>query len=172
MMSRSELITALELLHVSQTEAARLLSVGERTFRRWMEKPEDMPGPAAQAVRAWVRLEALGLAWRPDSVGLGEKEMADQIARHRQHALELDATLQRVKARGGPRTPWQVDLARNKAVLGPIEVGFYRLRNGGFSPATYTRRDRDPDIQHDWPLIEDAFACIAAAMAQKKVDRQ
>jgi len=171
MMPRTELDAALDILQLSQTEAARLLSVGERTFRRWMEKPQDMPGPAAQALRAWVRLEKLGLAWRPDSLGFGEKEMADQIASHRQHALELDATLQRVKARGGPRAPWQVDLERNKAVLGPVEVSFYRLRNGGFSPASYTRRDRDPDMTHDWPLIEDAFACIATAMAQNKKER-
>jgi hypothetical protein len=42
-----------------------------------------------------------------------------------------------------------------------MEVSFYKLPNGGFSLANYTRKDGSPDVQRDWELIEDAAYCIA-----------
>jgi len=48
------------------------------------------------------------------------------------------------------------------ASLGDLHVEFYKLRNGGFSPSTYSRRDaKAPDVRRDWALIEDAIFCIA-----------
>jgi hypothetical protein len=60
--------------------------------------------------------------------------------------------------------PWTVDRQRSRAILGPMEVAYYTLLNGGFSLATYTRTDGDPDVHRDWELIEDAMFCIAKAL--------
>ncbi len=141
-------------------------------MRRWAEQPADISGPAVQALLAWMRLESKNLAWRPDAVAIGEsnsEEIAEQIAVHRRHAIELDDLLEKVAARGGPVAPWVVDLEKNRANLESISVGFYRLKNGGFSPAVYRRSDEAcSDIERDWPLIEDAFACIAKAIANEE----
>ena len=160
----------LEKLDLSQTEAAYLLSVDPRTVRRWVKSPEEMPDNIGYLLEAWLRFENLGLVWRPDSVPFVENNIEDfknQIALHNQHILNLDALLQKVKERGGPASPWQVDLDKGVATLGPIRVSFYHLKSGSFSPAVYTRRDRPPDMKRDWTLIEDAFACIADAFAKK-----
>ena len=166
MLSAKELRDHLEQLGLAQAEAAQLLSVAPRTVRRWVEGSQEVPGPAEQALRAWLRLHERGMAWRPDAVAIAGDD-ARTIARHREHAIELDALLQRVKARGGPAAPWQVDLDRCRATLGPLHVSFYKLRNGGFSPQSYRRSDGPADMQRDWPLIEDAFACIADAFAKQ-----
>jgi hypothetical protein len=173
MMTRSELVAALDELDVTQIEAAQLLSVDARTLRRWLEPPNEVPGPAEQALRAWLRLQRRGLSWRPDVQELGEhspEEIAQQVALHRNHALELDAVLRKVESRGGPVAPWQVDLAKNRARLGPIIISFYRLKllSNGFSPAFYRRTDGPSSMERDWPLIEDGFACIATALAEKE----
>ncbi len=174
-MSRVEFLQCLGLLGISPAEAAMLLSVSERTVRRWAEQPEEIPGPAEQAIRAWCRLETLGLAWRPDGVAIGEdspEEIADHVAQCRQHAIELDAALEKVRRRGGPRAPWAVDLEAQKATLGAIHVSFYRLANGSFSPQHYRRTDGKHDLKADWPLLEDAFACVADALAaERKAER-
>ena len=117
-----------------------------------------MPGPAEQALRAWYRLDRLGLAWRPDGLPLGEDEideMATQIALYRRHTIDLDALLRIVAARGGPAAPWDVDLEARVATLGPMRVGFYRLPNGGFSPSTYRRSDTSPDLKRDAHLLQE-----------------
>jgi hypothetical protein len=168
MMNRTHLQTVLDELGLTQTEAARLLSVDVRTVSRWADDPTHLPGPAQRALDAWLRLHRLGLAWRPDGLPIGEdepQELAEQIARYREHAIGLDAVLQKVKARGGPAAPWRVDLKSRRAVLGPVRVSFYRLPNGGFSPNSYSRTDGPPDLERDLPMIEDAYACIARALA-------
>jgi transcriptional regulator with XRE-family HTH domain len=162
MMTLHELQQTLLRLGISQTEAAQLLGVAPRTVRRWSEG-EEVPGPAAQALRAWIRLHERNLPWRPDSASIADDD-EDQIARHRMHAINLSEILARVEARGGPRLPWTVDRQRSRATLGPMEVSYYTLLNGGFSLATYTRKDGDPDVQRDWELIEDAIFCIAKAL--------
>lgn len=170
-MDRIELQAVLDELGLTQSEAAALLSVDERTIRRWSQ----IPGPAEQALRAWVRLHRLGLAWKPEDLPIGEgdtEELAKQIALYRQHAIQLDALLRKVEARGGPRTPWTVDLNAHEASLGPMTVGFYRLSNGGFSPSTYSRSDQPPDIERDSQLLEDAYACIAKALAYDRWKRR
>jgi hypothetical protein len=159
MMKSTELEQSLLRLDLSQTEAAQLLGVAPRTFRRWLEG-DDIPGPAEQAIRAWLRLHDRRLPWRPDSAAIDDDDQ-DQIARHREHAIGLSDIIARVEARGGPRTPWVVDRARSRATLGPMEVSFYTLLNGGFSLANYTRKDGNPDVERDRELIEDAAYCIA-----------
>jgi len=170
-MTSQELQDYLDELGLTQSEAARLLSVDVRTIRRWFEDPKQISGPAEQALRAWLRLQRLGLAWRPDGLPIGEdepKELAKQIALYRQQAIQLVTLLQKVKSRNGPAAPWQVDLNAREARLGPMRVQFYPLPNGGFSPATYRRSDRAPDMILDGPLLEDAYACIAAEITKQK----
>ena len=167
MMSSSELQTALSRLALSEAEAAQLLSVSPRTVRRWLEAPSEIPGPAEQALRAWLRLEQYGLAWRPDGIALGESDPAKlgrQIVEYRRHAMELDSIVQRVQDRGGHSAPWVVDLGKRRATLGGLQLSFYALANGSFSPSSYTRHDLAPDLRRDRTLIQDGFAAIAIAI--------
>jgi len=165
MMPPAELHDHLAQLGLTQADAAVLLGVDPRTVRRWGEGSQEIPGPAEQALRAWLRLHHRALVWRPDGEAITTDD-AEMIARHREHAIGLDALLERVEARGGPAAPWQVDLERCVATLGPLHVSFYKLRNGGFSPQSYRRSDGPADTRRDWPLIEDAYACIAREFAK------
>jgi transcriptional regulator with XRE-family HTH domain len=155
----------LEKLGLTQVETAKLLSVDPRTVRRWAEGGDDsIPGPAERALRAWTGLQQEGVPWRPE-----DTEDAQQVALHRHHAMELYELLMRVEARGGPRAPWEVDVEGGVATLGEkMRLSFYKLRNGGFSPAYYRRLDEPTDVQRDWQLIEDGFACIAKAFAARR----
>lgn len=162
-MTTTEFRACLTQLGLTQTEAAALLSVAPRTVRRWAEEgTNEIPGPAEHALRAWRGLHQRGLPWHPEDAD------ADQIARHREHAIDLYELLLRVEQRGGPSGSWTVDIDQGIATLGPMRVAFYKLRNGGFSPASYRRTDRPADFQRDWPFIEDAFACIAKAFAERR----
>jgi hypothetical protein len=165
MITSNELRQYLMRLELSASEAAQLLSVTPRTVRRWLEG-EDVPGPAEQAIRAWIRLHDRHLPWRPDSASIAENDQ-DQIARTRLYAINLDDLLARVEARGGARLPWTVDWDHGQATLGPMVVSFYKLLNGGFSLATYRRKDGDPDVERDREIIEDAAYCIAQALKKK-----
>jgi hypothetical protein len=167
MMSGQEFQEHLTVLGLSQAEAAQLLGVSTRTVTRWCSHPEEVSGPAEAALRAWRRLESLRLVWRPDSVAIVEDD-AEQIAAHRREAINLADVLSRVEARGGPQQRWSVSLADSRASLGRIHVGFYKLRNGGFSLGAYSRRDgTPPDVRRDWPLIEDAIFCISQEFQQQ-----
>jgi hypothetical protein len=166
-MSPNEFATTMSELGLSQVDLARLLSVDPRTVRRWVADPAEITGPAEQALRAWRRLNKLGLPWSPDSIDLVETD-PEQISLHRADAIDLANLLAKIQARGGSSGAWDVDLKRNKATLGPIEVTFYRRQNGGFSPQSYKRRDDVPaNLKRDWALIEDAFACIANKLGKK-----
>jgi hypothetical protein len=158
-MSNRELDAHLYELRLSPPDAAQLLGVNPRTLRRWLEG-EEVPGPAEAALRAWRKLEARRLPWRPDSLSIAENDR-DQIDRHRAYSIELNSALERVEARRGPRLLWTVDRKKCTASAGPLEVTYYELLNGGFSLATYTRKDGPPDVERDAELIEDAVFCIA-----------
>jgi hypothetical protein len=60
-------------------------------------------GPAEAALRAWRKLAASNLPWKPDSVSIVEDDQG-QIARHRIHTIGLSDLLARVEARGGATT--------------------------------------------------------------------
>ena len=158
-MSRTELEQSFLRLGLTQTEGAQLLGVAPRTLRRWLEG-EEIPGPAEQAVRAWLKLHDRKMPWRPDSASIAADDQ-DQIGKIREHAINLSDIISRVEARGGPQMPWVVDRPRSRATFGPMEVTFYALPNGSFSPANYTRKDGNPDVKRDWSLIEDAIYSIA-----------
>ncbi len=113
MMTPIELEQSVLRLGLSPAEISQLLGVTPRTFRRWLDG-EEIPGPAEQAIRAWLRLHERRLAWRPDSTAIVEDDQ-DQIARHREQAIDLSNMIARVETRGGPRTPWTVDRQRPKS---------------------------------------------------------
>lgn len=167
-MTRSELVDALLFLSLDSKEAGKLLSVDTKTVGRWLDGTTDVPGPAAQALRAWVRLERARIPWRPDGLPLrimSDNEVDEQIRLMREHVVSLDDVLLRVRQRGGPAAPWKVDLKQHRAELaGTMVVSFYALPNGNFSPSSYRRTDKEPDYERDRPLIEDAVACIAEAV--------
>lgn len=159
----------LEALRLSNAEAADLLGVSERSVRRWIDG-EDVPGPVEAALRAWLGLERRHLPWKPDSISLlwGDE---DQFARMRQHDQELDAVLKQVEARGGPTNPWTVDIPKGRATFGPSTIGFHKLKNGGFSPSTYRRVDRNPSTD-DRVEIEDAVYAIALAFSRARASNK
>ncbi len=158
--------TSLEQLQISQTEVAVLLDVNPRTVRRWIDGSQKTSGAAEQAIRAWLRLNNEGLAWRPDSISLVASDR-EAIAAQCDSAIELNGLLDRVENRGVPNPPWVVDLEKSEARLGTLRVTFYKLKNGGFSPQFYTRTDKSPDKHRDAILIEDAFYCVAMAFKKE-----
>jgi len=162
-MNATQFRSTLAELRLTQVEAATLLGVDGRTVRRWIEANE-VSGPADRALRAWVTLNRIGLAWRPDGRAIAENS-ENQLAKYRQHAIDLVTVVEKVKNRGGPRLPWTVDLDRCLAKAGEMEVYFYKLANGSFSPQSYSRPGH-PDPIRDQPLLEDAYACIAERLAQ------
>jgi transcriptional regulator with XRE-family HTH domain len=168
MMAAIEVREALAALRLNQEEAASLLGVAPRSVRRWLQG-EVIPGPAEAALRAWLKLDERGLAWRPDSVTLFEHD-SEKIAVYRHEAMKLNELLERVNARGGPRLPWKINIAEGQATMEWASLSFYKLRNGGFSPATYRRSDQDasPDLERDRDLIEDGLYCIATAFEKCK----
>lgn len=162
-MTSTQLQEQLATLQLTPAEAAQLLSVDPRTIRRWLDG-EAVPGPVEQTFLAWRQLHDHKLPWRPDSVAIVEDDQ-QQIAAHRAHSIDLAELIGRVEGRGGARLPWIVDRDRCRAVLGPMEVSYYPLANGGFSLANYTRKDRAPDVRRDRDLIEEAAYCIAKDLA-------
>ena len=152
-------------LALSSAEAAQLLSVSPRTVRRWQDG-EDIPGPAQEAIRAWVKLHERHLPWRPDSVSIAHDDQ-DQITRHRSHTIDLEAVLERVEARGGAKAPWTVDWDSCRASLETMEISFFKLQSGSFSLGTYRRTDSHPDMERDREMIEDAVYCVAKALEKK-----
>jgi hypothetical protein len=167
-MTTTELEQYLLRLDLAGTEAAQLLGVTPRTMQRWLDG-EEIPGPAEQAILAWIKLHDLRIPWKPDSRSLSEND-EKQIAGHLHNAVDLAALIKRVEARGGPRTVWEVNRGSGYAVSGKIEVSFYNLLNGSFSLAYYTRRDMAPDMHRDRELTEDAAYFIAMSLGRQKPD--
>jgi hypothetical protein len=163
-MTAIEFRNCLAQLGLTQIDAARFLEVDPRTVRRWAENNGvAIPGPAVQALRAWLGLQRRGVPWRP-----GDDATAEQIAPHRAHAIELYELLLRVDNRGGPSDSWNVDVEKGQATLGPMTVSFYKLNNGGFSLSFYRHSGGRSDVVRDRAFIEDAAACIAKAFAAQR----
>lgn len=165
--SQSEFRKAIDQLNVTEEEIAMLLSVTPRTVSRWLEDPKKIPGTSEQAIRAWLKLQKYKLSWRPDAVGFGEDDIdyGQQMAEYRNEKIKLSEIIDKVIKNGGPKLPWQVDIKRGIARLETVEVSFYELKYGGFSPASYRRKDDvTPDMRRDQPFIEEAWACINLAL--------
>lgn len=156
-------------LGLTPTEAARLLSVNIRTIRRWFENPNEISVPAKQALLAWLHLHQIAMPWRPDDIDVlgDDPQISEHIKLYRHNSMNLDAILNKVKKRGGVAAPWRVDLKKNVAILGPLSIWFHLLKNGSFSPSSYTRTDCEPDLNRDKALIEDALVCISIALEQE-----
>jgi hypothetical protein len=119
-----------------------------------------------QVFKAWRQLHERKVAWRPDTVSINENDQ-QQITAMRRHVIDLSEALQRVEARGGPRMPWIVDRKGCRAILGPMEVTFYKLASGSFSLASYRHRGGDPNVERDREFIEDAAFYIAKEMRKE-----
>lgn len=173
MMSGAQARAHLALLGLSQVDAADLLGTNARTVRRWVDEDNlDIPGPAEQALRAWARLHQAGWAWRPDHQALaGEVRTVQDTRRLAAHAVS-DA-LERVRRRGGAVALWDVDLARQRATLGAMQLHFQVLADGGFVPQSVRPGEGatdplllDTDQAREAALLEDGLACIARALAR------
>ena len=167
-MNAVELSNILDTLRINQSQAARLLDVDARTFRRWVGSPAEMTVSAAEALRAWYRLEQVGLSWRPDALPIAEntQEFRKQINLHREHAVALSAVFKRVEAQGGPLAIWEVALDKGTATLGHMQVSFYRLHNGSFSPSSF--RSTFGEQLPQQRLLDDAYWCIANAIKPRR----
>jgi len=155
---------------LTQTELAQLLGANPRTVRRWLEEDgagegAGVPGAVAATLRAWQRLQHAALAWRPQDAPLTGADGGTAVAAQRFYTLGIDAMLERVRMRGGPAIPWDVDLARQRATVGAVQLSFYVLEGGGFVPLSYRRQDAlMPDPVRDQALLEDGVACIARTL--------
>ena len=179
MMSGAQARAHLALLRLSQTEAARLLDTHARTVRRWVEDDDAaIPGPAAQVLHAWAQLHRAGLCWRPDHRAVPGEASHLQDTRRRL-ARGVAEALERVRRRGGPAALWDVDLERQRATLGTLQLHFQVLEDGGFVPQSYRPVDRtvppaspelaashDADASSIAEQLEDGYACVTRALAR------
>lgn len=172
-MTQYELRSALSQLQLTETELADFLSVTPRTVIRWLDGSSKISGSSQNTIHAWLRLYNQKSAWRPGDIGFNDDDSkyADKMASERNEYIGLKKVIENIEKRGGPKLPWKVDIDRGIARLESIEISFYRLISGGFSPASYRRTDDViPDIKRDSALIEDGWACINIALA--KLDAQ
>ena len=78
----------------------------------------------------------------------------------------MKEVLERVVARGGPATPWRVDVDAGEATFGAMTACFYcTAEPGGFVANGYS--GFEIETQHDCDLLDDAYACVATAIAGK-----
>jgi hypothetical protein len=155
----------LKELGIDYNEASILFGVHPRTISRWAENPEKLPEQAKATLISWIRMKRLHLSWRPNATALGQdniRELANLIAQHRIHQLELEDTLALVKARGGPASTWQVYIDKGLATLEFMSISFGVDKDNNPIPIDYTRHDdKDPDIIRDQNLLQDGYYCIA-----------
>lgn len=91
-MTADELADILKELDLTQVKAAEYLGVNQRTFRRWINEPGSITGPAAATLRAWRKLNALTLPWKPGDIDLGDinPEYQDGLKKLIQKAIADD----------------------------------------------------------------------------------
>ena len=94
-MTTTELEQYLLRLDLTAADAARFLGVTPRTMQRWLDG-EEIPGPAEQALRAWIKLHDLGIPWKPDSRSIDDND-EKQISAHLRHAVDLAALSRRAR---------------------------------------------------------------------------
>lgn len=54
----------------------------------------------------------------------------------------------------------QVDLNKQQAKIGFLEISFHIRRDGGFSLSHYRNKTEDTDLERDWPLLMRAYQSI------------
>ena len=162
-MTKQELEAHLDILRITPAEAAQLLGISTRSLQRWSEG-EEVPAPAASALRAWRILAEHHIPWMPDA-GTIFNDDQDQIQRHNRHSEELAELLNEVEKRGGAKNRWTVDIAKGRATFGPFIITFYRLQSGSFSPAYCRRLDMPFNRVRDSSDVQDAYYCIAQAFS-------
>jgi hypothetical protein len=170
-MTAQQLRDHLEALGQTQTEAAKIFKVTSRSMRAYaQEEGTPVPQAMAMSLRLARRLRKNGLWWLPLRRSTTEMlqplkaQERDAVARRRVYDLRVPEILARIGARGGPVTPWDVDLERGRATLGTMRLEFTLLPKGGFVPLAYKRTDQPPDSARDCALLEDGYACIGRAL--------
>ena len=175
-MLAADLKESLSILRISITEVSQLLGVNTRTVQRWLNSEVEIPKAIESVFSAWKLLNGFGLPWRPDGHSItlfDDHNLRQQIHLTNEHSIQLLEVLERVEKRGGAATPWHVDLTQKKATLGDVWVTFYILPNGLFSPQSYGRKDKSPDVVRDQAILEDAYVCIANAITEQiKIHRE
>lgn len=167
-MNNGNLKESLVYLGISAPELADLLDVNIRTVQRWISGMTEIPMSTERVLEAWALLQRLGLPWRPDGNHLlSLNDLRRQVELHKANAIEIAELIKKVNARGGAAAPWTVNLSAKKATLEKMWVSFYILPNGGFSPQSYGRTDKEIDVQRDKELIEDAIVCIAEEIGKQ-----
>jgi len=167
---------SLEYLGLTRAEFAEDVGLAERTVRAY--GPRDggapVPGPVVATVRLMRRLKDHGLPWRlsghtivPPRLG-SSASTAQTRRRAMRNAVasffEVDEIVQRLRSEPRPLAPWAVDLKRECAQLGTLELRFKRRPEGGFVPLSYHRSDDAYDADADWTFLVDGFGCIARAL--------
>lgn len=169
-MQSSSLRESLVTLGLNVLELAQLLGINVRTVQRWLSGDVEIPKSIDCVINAWMYLNQLGLPWRPDGFSvalLSTEQVKNQLLLQMENTKELVKIIKKVKSRGGPAAPWTVDLSAKKATLGDVWVRFYILPNGSFSPQSYGRFDKHPDLDRDQSILEDAYVCIVEAIAAR-----
>ena len=169
-MQTSLLKESLVTLGLNAIELADLLGINVRTVQRWLAGQVEIPKSIGLVINAWMYLNQLGLPWRPDGFSvtlLSLDQVKNQLLLQMENTKELAKIIKKVQARGGPAAPWIVDLSAKKATLGDVWVRFYILSNGNFSPQSYGRYDKFPSFERDQSILEDAYVCIAEAIAAR-----
>lgn len=153
-MTPKQLSDALDYLGLNQVEAGKLLQVTARSVNRWY-RTGGIPRHAANVLDAWCKLKRNAMSWRPGAVALGMP------------SGEVDQIIKEVQDRGGAASPWAVDVEREEARLGPIQISFSRS-GSTFWPLSYERSDASPDLDRDRHLIEDGICRIALTLSSSK----
>lgn len=123
-MDKEEFLKALELLKLPPKDLAEFLCITTRTVNRWIKRPSEITGPAKQAIRAWVKLESMGLPWYgiskfnfdEDGVHKNIKEFSES---------NRDKIIEKVLTRSEDKTiKWRIDLSKNLIYLSFINIYF------------------------------------------------
>lgn len=130
---------------------------------RYLSGTDGISGPAAQALRAWLKLHRLGLHWHPAGVPIGHVEPATAVTRAR--------------LRGAPASAWRIDVERGCAFFQRHRISFTWRSAQCFAlqthvppvPALATFNVSAPSsTQIRAALIDDACACIARRLAGER----
>lgn len=167
-MNKLELNKGLTFLGISHEELPKMLSISARTAYRWITAKEEIPSTMAATVNAWILLKRAGLPWKPSEWPKNENWIQDQVIDIQRLAKNQKNIIAKIEENGGPSCPWEVNVKECIATLGPIRLSFYLLKNGSFTPAFYSRSDKETNIERDFEMLEDAIYCINDSIEKQK----